>query len=142
MVKEILNECVEHFISKMEENILSDDFDFGKFRFFIYTNSLEIKYVTYTYSSGDHNYDTLIEFNFSKNEYPEIIWFWYNKEKKKDILQRNKIRNILKQRKVEKDRQEKLKQNETLISCLPEERQKQIYRTAKLKRITKDESIQ
>jgi len=48
---------------------------------------------------------------------------------------KNKIYSILTQRKAEKDRQASLKQNEKLISCLPEERKKQIYREAKLKRI-------
>lgn len=138
MVNEIINECLDHLISKLEENILIEDFNYGKFSFDLYTSSVKINYIERYYSDNSPRFKRLVEYDFY-NEYPEPIWFWYNREKKDRLTKLNKIYNLLNERKKAKERQEQLKQNEVLISCLPEDRQKQIYRESKLKRIIENE---
>ena len=96
IMKDIINECVEHFISKLEENILVEDFEYGKFQFVMYYREhLEIKYATYQYHDGSYSYSTLIEFSFyNKDEYPKRIWFWYDEEKKKDRNKYIELQNL------------------------------------------------
>jgi hypothetical protein len=139
-LKIVINECLYHLIFKLEENILFDyyNYTYGKITYRIYSSSIRLDYCRRVFQDGSWDNEKLIEMDFDKKEYPKRMWFWYDKEKKEEITRMNKIYSLLVNRNLAIERQEILKRNETIISCLPEERQKQIYREAKLKRITSD----
>ena len=79
-----------------------------------------------------------IKFKSEIKNFIDTIVFFFDSDNVKRVKRRNrKIYKLLKERKRVTNIQDELRENEEFISHLPEERQKQIYRTAKLERITK-----
>jgi len=134
--KQIVNECLDHLISKLEEDILFniETYKYGKFSYRIInpdkTRRIEIKYDTL------YSCTTLVDIDLYN--YPKIVFFWYNKNNKENIRRLNKLYKLGNLRSDAKLRQDNILLNKTLIDCLPEDRQKNIYREAKLKRIIED----
>lgn len=133
---EIKLELLDIIISKLEEDLLFDfdKFRYGDFVFFLYSNFIEIKI-----DNKNNNFIPLcVSVNFMKLTLnKEFIWFFDNNPFKKKI---NKICDLCTERNKLIEKQKKIKDNEMLISHLPEERKKNIYREAKLKRIINDEN--
>lgn len=134
---EIINECLDFLISKLEEDILCDRILYGKFSFYIWEDCHQIimYYCDYITKNGEDHITKLETFDFDRLQYPKIKYFWHNKNKKEDLTRKNKIYMLLRKRYKELILQGDIENNKALISCLPEDRQKQIYRESKLNRI-------
>jgi len=130
--KNIIHKCLDYLIQKLEEDI-SSDIKFGKFVYSFYNLGVKIRYLSWSNSHGLGEYSDLIDYDLE--EYPKIIYFWYNKNKKTEYAKLNKLYILLKKRNIVIEKQKEIEKNKILIDCLPEDQQKQIYREAKLKRI-------
>jgi hypothetical protein len=151
---EIINELLDVLLSKLEENLRFDEnnFKYGKYYFDICHTTVWIKYYTNSYSSSSSK---LHEINFDQ-KLPLIkksrIWDIFisldKLNKRKEIEnnlnyynnRHNKIVELLLQRNILIEREKEIKINKEYISLLPEERQKQILRSAKINRIIDDEN--
>lgn len=135
--QEIIDDIIDEIFSRFEKDQLLQSFEYGKFKVYIYHSRVEIHhFFKYNFSN---EYDSRKLYTIDHLDKIEPIMFWDSKLKKKKKKQHNRLYHLIKIREKLKERESQIESNKQWISWLPEEKQKQIYRSVKLERIIKEE---
>jgi len=135
--REIIFELVDNLLKKLEEEPTFNYYDYSYGQLGVSISSLGNIYIRYL----SNNKKTYVKelYTWTHLNERKIITIFDSKLKKQYKKRHNKLYHLLKERDKLMKKQEDIEKNKEWISYLPEERQKQLYRSVKLERIINED---